>query len=90
MPNIKSAIKRVELGKARSIKNAAAKSTLRTTIRRFEESMTTDSDTAALALKKATRALDKASSKGLIHRNLAARKKSRLTKRFSKHFAQVS
>ncbi|KJS50077.1 MAG: 30S ribosomal protein S20, partial [Peptococcaceae bacterium BRH_c23] len=37
-----------------------------------------------------TRALDKASSKGLIHKNLAARKKSRLNKRFSKHFAQVS
>ncbi|OLN30505.1 30S ribosomal protein S20 [Desulfosporosinus metallidurans] len=89
MPNIKSAIKRVELGKARMIKNAAAKSFLRTTIRRFEESVTTDSETAALALKKATRALDKASSKGLIHKNLAARKKSRLTKRFSKHFAQV-
>lgn len=89
MPNIKSAIKRVELGKARMIKNAAAKSYLRTTIRRFEESITTDSETAALALQKATRALDKASSKGLIHKNLAARKKSRLTKRFHKHFAQV-
>ena len=89
MPNIKSAIKRVELGKARMIKNAAAKSFLRTTIRRFEESINTDSETAALALRKATRALDKASSKGLIHKNLAARKKSRLTKRFSKHFAQV-
>jgi small subunit ribosomal protein S20 len=89
VPNIKSAIKRVELGKARMIKNAAAKSTLRTTIRRFEESISTDSETAALALKKATRALDKASSKGLIHKNLAARKKSRLTKRFSKQFSQV-
>jgi small subunit ribosomal protein S20 len=89
VPNIKSAIKRVELGKVRMIKNAAAKSFLRTTLRRFEESITTDSETAALALKKATRALDKASSKGLIHKNLAARKKSRLMKRFSKHFAQV-
>lgn len=89
MPNIKSAIKRVELGKARMIKNAAAKSALRTSIRRFEESISTDSETAALALKKATRALDKASSKGLIHKNLAARKKSRLTKRFSKQFSQV-
>jgi small subunit ribosomal protein S20 len=89
VPNIKSAIKRVELGKARMIKNAAAKSTLRTTIRRFEESISTDSETAALALKKAARALDKASSKGLIHKNLAARKKSRLTKRFSKQFSQV-
>ena len=89
MPNIKSAIKRVELGKARMVKNAAAKSFLRTTIRRFEESIATDSETAALALKKATCALDKASSKGLIHKNLAARKKSRLTSRFVKHFAQV-
>jgi len=89
VPNIKSAIKRVELGKARMIKNAAAKSFLRTTIRRFEESITKDSETAALALKKATRALDKASSKGLIHKNLAARKKSRLTSRFANHFAQV-
>lgn len=89
MPNIKSAIKRVELGKARAIKNASAKSALRTVLRRFEESINTDSETAALALKKATCALDKASSKGLIHKNLAARKKSRLTKRLSKHFAQV-
>ncbi|SPF34649.1 30S ribosomal subunit protein S20 [Candidatus Desulfosporosinus infrequens] len=89
MPNIKSAIKRVELGKVRMLKNAAAKSFLRTTLRRFEESISTDSETAALALKKATRALDKASSKGLIHKNLAARKKSRLTKRLNKHFAKV-
>ena len=89
MPNIKSAIKRVELGKARMVKNAAAKSFLRTTIRRFEESIKTDSETAALALKKATVALDRAASKGLIHKNLSARKKSRLTSRFSKHFAQV-
>lgn len=89
MPNIKSAIKRVELAKVRTIKNAAAKSTLRTTIRRFEESLSTDADTAKTALSKATRALDKASSKGLVHKNTAARKKSRLTKRFAKHFAQV-
>lgn len=89
MPNIKSAIKRVELAKARTIKNAAAKSTLRTTIRRFEESLSTDADTAKAALSKATRALDKASSRGLVHKNTAARKKSRLTKRFAKHFAQV-
>jgi len=89
VPNIKSAIKRVELGKARMIKNAAAKSYLRTVLRRFEESISTDSETAALALKKATRALDKASSKGLIHKNLAARKKSRLTNRLTKAFAKV-
>ncbi|WP_434511354.1 30S ribosomal protein S20 [Desulfitobacterium sp. AusDCA] len=89
MPNIKSAIKRVELAKARALKNAAAKSTLRTTIRRFEESLSTDADTAKAALTTATRALDKASSKGLVHKKTAARKKSRLTKRLARHFAQV-
>lgn len=89
MPNIKSAIKRVELTKVRALKNAAAKSTLRTTLRRFEESLSTDADTAKVALSKATRALDKASSKGLVHQNMAARKKSRITKRFAKQFAQV-
>lgn len=90
MPNIKSAIKRVEIAKARTIKNAAAKSALRTSIRRFEESLNTDAETAKIALNKATRALDKASSKGLVHKNTAARKKSRLTKRYAKHFSKVS
>lgn len=90
MPNIKSAIKRVELNKVRALKNAAAKSTLRTAIRRFEESLATDSESAALALHKATRALDKASAKGLIHKNMCARKKSRLTRKFNKLFTQAS
>jgi len=89
VPNIKSAVKRVELAKARTIKNAAAKSTLRTTLRRFEEALNTNEENASSALKKATRALDKASSKGLVHKNMAARKKSRLTKKLAKHFSQV-
>ena len=90
MANIKSAIKRVELNKARALKNAAAKSTLRTAIRRFEEALATDQEAAALALKKATRALDKASSKGLIHKNMCARKKSRLTRKYNKSASKVS
>lgn len=90
MPNIKSAVKRVALTKARTLKNAAAKSTLRTTIRRFEEALSSDAETAAMALRKATRALDKASSKGLVHKNMAARKKSRLTKKLAKKFTKVS
>lgn len=89
MPNIKSAIKRVEVAKARTIKNAAAKSALRTAIRRYEESLSTDAESAKTALNKATRALDKATSKGLVHKNMAARKKSRLTKRYAKTFSQV-
>ena len=90
VPNIKSAIKRVELAQARTIKNAAAKSALRTAIRRFEESLTGEQAAAQLAYRKAARALDKASSKGLIHKNMAARKKSRLSRRLAKHFTQAS
>lgn len=89
MPNIKSAIKRVELARVRTIKNASAKSTLRTAIRRFEESLTVDKDSAETALRKASRALDKASSKGLVHKNMAARKKSRLSKKFAKRFTKA-
>lgn len=58
---------------------------MRTTIRRFEEALASDNvDNAKLALRKALRALDKAVTKGVIHKNTAARKKSRLTKRFNK------
>jgi small subunit ribosomal protein S20 len=89
VPNIKSALKRVEIARVRTIKNAAAKSTLRTAIRRFEESLNIDKGTANTNLKKVTRALDKACSKGLIHKNMAARKKSRLTKKFAKKFDQA-
>lgn len=85
MPNIKSAAKRVRITEKRTIRNATIKSALRTSIRRFEEAMASANvDNAKLALRKALRALDKAVTKGVIHKNTAARKKSRLTKRFNK------
>lgn len=83
MPNIKSAIKRVKLSQIRNKKNAAARSTLRTTLRRFEKSLNSGAENAVETLEKATRALDKAASKGLIHKNKAARKKSRLVKKYN-------
>lgn len=85
MPNIKSAIKRVEVTRKRTIRNARIKSALRTTIRRFEEAMkAADRDEAGLKLKRAVVAIDKAVTKGILHKNAASRKKSRLTKRFNK------
>jgi small subunit ribosomal protein S20 len=84
MANIKSAIKRAKLSKAKNFANASARSALRTSIKRFEEALTADPDKAQLALRSASRSLDKAASKGLIHKNKAARKKSRLTKRLAK------
>lgn len=85
MPNIKSAIKRVKITKTRTLRNAAAKSALRTAIRKFEAALANnDLDNAKELLRKATRSLDKAVTKGIIHKNAAARKKSRLTKKFNK------
>lgn len=82
--NIKSAIKRAQLAKARNIKNAAEKSAMRTAIRRFEEAVSkADTDLAAATLQIVTKQLDKAARKGLIHYKAAARKKSRLTKKLN-------
>ena len=85
MPNIKSAIKRVKISKARTLRNASAKSALRTSLKRFEQAVRSqDMEAARLALRHATQSLDKAVTKGIVHRNHAARKKSRLMKRMNK------
>lgn len=84
MPNIKSAIKRVKTIQTRTLRNAAAKSALRTAVKKFETAVASGDANAATLLKTATRTLDKAVTKGLIHKNTAARKKSRLTKKFNK------
>ena len=85
VPNIKSAIKRVKISKARTLRNASAKSALRTSLKRFELAVRSqDIEAARLALRHATQSLDKAVTKGIVHRNHAARKKSRLMKRMNK------
>ncbi len=85
MPNIKSASKRVEVTRLRTMRNTRIKSALKTTIRKFETAMkTTDKEEAGLSLRGAIRAIDKAVTKGILHKNAASRKKSRLTKRFNK------
>ncbi|MFD2172148.1 30S ribosomal protein S20 [Tumebacillus lipolyticus] len=84
MPNIKSAIKRVKTTNTRTLRNAAAKSALRTSIKKFEVALASNDANTAAFLKQALRSLDKAVTKGLVHKNTAARKKSRLTKKFNK------
>ena len=85
MPNIKSAIKRVEIARERTIRNASIKSAVKTAIRKFEVALKDESrEVAETTLRKALVALDKAVTKGVLHKNAAARKKSRLTKRFNK------
>jgi small subunit ribosomal protein S20 len=84
MPNIKSAIKRVKTSEKRRLRNASQKSALRTAIKSFEAAAAgANPETARAALIQASRKLDKAASKGLIHKNAAARKKSRLAKKLN-------
>lgn len=80
MANIKSAAKRAEIAQIRTLRNASIKSSVKTAIRRFLETLhTANTEEAKLTLVKACRALDKAVTKGVMHKNAAARRKSRLT-----------
>ncbi|MBM6546683.1 30S ribosomal protein S20 [Janibacter sp. YIM B02568] len=82
MANIKSQIKRIKTNQARTERNRAHKSELRTSIRRVREAVESgDATAAADALKLASTKLDKAVSKGVLHANQAANKKSALAKK---------
>jgi len=79
MPNIKSAKKRVELSEIRRQKNAADKSLMKTELKKFAAAVESGDKAAAEAqLIQAVKVLDKTASKGVIHKNMAARKKSAL------------
>ena len=82
MANIKSQIKRVKTNAARTERNRAYKSELRTWIRKVRTAVDAgDAEAAKGALVTASKKLDKAVSKGVIHANQAANKKSALAKR---------
>ena len=82
MANIKSQIKRNRQNEKRRLRNKAVKSSLKTAIRKFRETASTGDAVAAEALlRSASRSLDKAVSKGVIHKNTGSRKVSRLAAR---------
>jgi len=84
VPNIKSAIKRVEVARIRTLRNAAVKSNLKTTIKKFKQAVVSgDQELAKVNLVKAISTLDKAAKKGVIHKNAAARKKSKLQRLYN-------
>ena len=79
MANIKSQKKRILQNAAAQERNKAVRSALKTKVRLFREAVATgDTAKATAALADATRALDKAVSKGVIHKNQAANRKSAL------------
>jgi len=80
--NIKSQIKRIKTNLKAQERNKAVKSELKTAIRRTNEAVAAgDKATAEAALKNATKKLDKAVSKGVIHENQAANRKSSIAKK---------
>lgn len=88
MPNIRSAAKRARQNIKREMHNRRVKSMLKTSIRRFEESLQSgDHEDARVRLHAAVRQIDKATAKGILHRNNAARKKSRLSRLYDRTIA---
>ena len=82
MANIKSQIKRIRTNEAARVRNKSVRSSLKTSVRRFREAADAGDREAALqALGTASRQLDKAASKGVIHANQAANKKSAMAQR---------
>lgn len=85
MPNIKSAKKRVELTKVAYEKNKAEKTAMKTTLKKFEAAVLAgDRAVAESAYKQAVKVVDQAVTKGLLHKNNAARKKSSMTLKLNK------
>ena len=83
MPNIKSAVKRVSVTKRKTLQNVMRKSALKTQLRKYRTAV--ESGEALTDLyATTTKVLDQAASKGIIHKNTAARKKSRLAKAANK------
>ncbi len=84
MANIKSQIKRVKTNEKRRMRNKSVRSSVRTAVRKFREAVEAGNTEEAAALQRAAaRALDKAASKGVIHKNQAANRKSAMAKRIT-------
>ena len=85
MANIKSQKKRILTNEKARLRNNAYKSELKTLIRKVNDSIgTSDKDAAESNLRIVSRKLDKAVSKGVLHKNTAANKKSGLAKKVAK------
>jgi small subunit ribosomal protein S20 len=81
--NIKSQIKRNRQNEKRRVRNKAVRSELKTRVKRAADATEQGTEDSTEALRLAVKRLDKAASKGVIHKNQAARRKSRLMKRLA-------
>ena len=84
MANIKSQIKRNRQNEVRRLRNKAVKSEVKTRIKVAVRTAETGADDSAAAIRLAMKRIDKAAAKGIIHKNQAANRKSRLMRRLAK------
>lgn len=88
MPNIKSAMKRVKVIEKKTMRNNMIKSGYRTAVKKFEQALESGNVEEAKALfSEATKKIDQACTKGVLVKNTAARKKSRLAKKLNASIA---
>ena len=83
MPNIKSAIKRVDVIEKKTLRNNMIKSEYKTAVKKFESAVAEGSKDAEKLFKDAVKKIDGACSKGIIKKNTASRKKSNLAKKLN-------
>ncbi len=83
MPNIKSAMKRVKVSEKKNLRNRIVKSKVKTAIKKFDAELTVSPAAAGAQYSVTTSAIDKAVAKGILHKNTASRKKSRMAKKMA-------
>ena len=84
MPNIKSAKKHVKVIETKTLQNKMVRTQLKTDIKKYEAAVAAgDAELAQATYKAATKKIDKAAARGIIHKNAAARKKSQFTKKLN-------
>ncbi|MBI5879924.1 MAG: 30S ribosomal protein S20 [Chloroflexi bacterium] len=83
MANTKSAIKRIRSSARKRVRNTLVRSSVRTAVKKANVAVLEPAGGGAEAIKRAVSELDRAVAKGVIHKNNAARRKSRLMKKFN-------
>ena len=89
MPTSLSASKRVRQIAKRTERNRMAKSRLKTVLRRFNEAVENKDEAVQQHLVEAIRVIDKSASKGIIHKNTASRRKSRLNRIYNNYLKEL-
>jgi len=84
LANIKSAQKRVRSDKKKNLRNRMVKTGVKTAVKKYTVALEGDLQAAPAAPRSASSALDKAVSKGILHKNTASRKKARMAKALHK------